>query len=482
METTTHDEIESALLRLAPELETRPYVLWASELGADRPATTCYYGATRGDLAAIHRDAIGSRWRGIAPAMLLDDATIAGAAEGRGITFDQFALDIAIHELGHILQLPAPHYSPGFEKFAPALLQDDRTDLAESLVELPSRERTQPWDQHAADFHRIVGHLIVRAKILGVPCNPKIVLPHGQYTLGANIADHLAAIGDEPWRMRHLPFDEIKQRAPPERFIRLWRRDTKRTFYFIRTERERTMRTTIERIREAKALSDAAKARAYLRLIRSMAAGDEVDPDEAAAVLDATGKTVDEMDADAAKQSNRLRLQAELAALPELAAKRAALETKIASAQQALTKAREECDRICKPALAELVGVKQALANGKKIHDELFRTCVDGALVEDYSNATDALNKSHGRLRTIRQQAAAARTAAFGNRQAAADLPRTLTRAGWVGDAGKESLLATAQRQTDLAEQLEAQAATIEAEIADLEANVAACRDRMEGS
>ncbi|RIK75380.1 MAG: hypothetical protein DCC68_21260 [Planctomycetota bacterium] len=478
------DEIEIALHRLAPELETRPYVLWASELGADRPDTTCYYGTTREDFSAIYRDSIGERWRGGAPAMLLDDKAIAKAAKARGMMIEQFAIDIAIHELGHVLQLPWPHHEPRFAKFAPELLAEDRASVGAEIVaglECEERQR-EPWYQHAADFHRIVGHLIVRAGMLGVPCNPKIILPNGQYTLGAGIGDYLAALADEARIMRHRAFTEIKQRAPPERFVRLWNRDTKRTIYFIQTERERTMIATIERIRQAKTLSDAEKAREYLQLVRDTAAGNEVDPDAAAAILDATGKTVDELDADAAKQSKRLQLHAKLAEMPALAAKREALEAKIGAAQQVLAKAREEHDRVCRPALAELNGVKQTLASKRQICNELLQTCPDAALVAEYRAAVDALNEAHARLRKVREQAAAARTAAFSNKQAAGDLPRVLTSAGWTGDESKASLLATAQRQTDLAEQLEAQATTIEAEIAERAATVAAARAAVEAA
>lgn len=218
---------------VAPELAGSPvYIVLRSELPGDWAGGEEYAGCTIAHLDLILRPTLEKRrrWRGRGPAMLIDPAAVAAAAQyrprlARKRVFLPAFFGIVLHELAHILDMDfVPKHEPeewwvraGRRLFSEPAAPDSRpTNGPGALV---------PWRMHEWPFIRIALHLAERAADAGVL--PHNVIDLSEYGLSSTF-QYARALGDEPARMSACDFATIRRATPPATFADLWNADVDR--------------------------------------------------------------------------------------------------------------------------------------------------------------------------------------------------------------------------------------------------------------
>jgi chromosome segregation ATPase len=115
-----------------------------------------------------------------------------------------------------------------------------------------------------------------------------------------------------------------------------------------------TVAELIGKLRTKKRAAERSSFSHYLSLVRDLAADQEADADEVAAILDATGRTEDDLSSDVSLQQERNGRYAQLTANRQAIADRVVAERSLASAQQQLQKAIDELSPAIEAAASRL--------------------------------------------------------------------------------------------------------------------------------
>lgn len=220
---------------VAPELGNRPlYVLLRSELAAELRGDDETLGCTMKHLDAIVRPELErlGRWRGRAPAMIIDADGVAATLarrprEARRRCFVSAFLAVALHELAHILDVGIDNANLATAPPADLVSFGRRILAAEASGELPPTNgdgAAIPWRWHEWRFIRIAIHVAHRATRAGVDLSPLHVFDATAHGLSPTW-EYAAALGDEPRRMASINFAVIRAAPVPSAFVAVWRRD-----------------------------------------------------------------------------------------------------------------------------------------------------------------------------------------------------------------------------------------------------------------
>lgn len=86
-------------------------------------------------------------------------------------------------------------------------------------------------------FIRAALHLRRRAEREGIVFAPTQLCAGGRFSLSPGLLYEFA-LGDEPERLAHAPFRDVRRQDPPREFIQLWLDDTSRWERSSKEERE----------------------------------------------------------------------------------------------------------------------------------------------------------------------------------------------------------------------------------------------------
>lgn len=214
---------ERLIRAVVPDLAGWPLYIVRAD---DADPATFGYTAPRADLYLRHRI---EDWRGRGPVIAINFGAVRDYCWQWGLPlWDEF-FSVAVHELGHILsrgELAGPA-DGGIASL------DAEIALFEALTTRPSRPARSCslplWAGHDEAFIRVCLHLRHRLSAIGERI-PAIKLCGGdQYGL-FRPERYAVALGDEPERLRCVPFAELRCIPGPADFQSLWGRDLEHWF------------------------------------------------------------------------------------------------------------------------------------------------------------------------------------------------------------------------------------------------------------
>lgn len=169
------------------------------------------------------------QWQGRGPAMVVCDdrirATVdaAEAADVARFLFVRQFITTAIHEAAHVLERAFP--------YGPVMPETDVPQMSVRMIEALSGpaysgpKSPVPYNMHEWPFIRVCSHLAYRAQQMEVGWLDSPALAAGETYSLSPFSAYVAALGDEPERMRDASFADIRATAPPPEFQELWQRD-----------------------------------------------------------------------------------------------------------------------------------------------------------------------------------------------------------------------------------------------------------------
>jgi hypothetical protein len=209
--------------RLAPR-DFAGTLLYVMDATLGGPSYTVGFAGERLDLA--YQEQIGARWQGRGACFAVDlqqvqdqAASEEGNAERQRDLFIHDAIELALHELAHVLtfrHLFNPDVTPAAAK----------EFLGECLQESPLKPPAEyvPWIGHNAEYLRTAIHLEHRAARLLRTSVRACSVAGGGYGLSEG-DQYRAALAGEPKELDGGSFSVIRQLHPPRAFIDLWRAD-----------------------------------------------------------------------------------------------------------------------------------------------------------------------------------------------------------------------------------------------------------------
>jgi len=197
------------------------YVVGQWQLPAHLGGNSICDGFTSPNLDLCLRPAIGARWRGRGPCMVVRGVETVGAMDAHDA--EQAFLSVAIHELAHIVARYPLLSDQSESDHAAIAAQADR--LAQQVAApRPIETRLIPFFGHGARFIRTALHLCFRAALVGTPMSPTAVFNGEGYCL-SHVNRYRTALGDEPNRMVADSFREILEQPYPPEFWQIWTTD-----------------------------------------------------------------------------------------------------------------------------------------------------------------------------------------------------------------------------------------------------------------
>jgi hypothetical protein len=283
-----------------------------------------YGGFTGSRLDLILKDRLGTRWRGRGPAIVMNDFD----PEGTQLP-DHNLFDIALHELGHILEigwlleyrqgdlLDGQSIATGFL----ASLRWDPRDGAERGPDRPTRAFEAEFDFtiHGPAWIRCALHLHWRAaqlrRITGLTPNTTGIIHRTRWHSGGSL--YRVALGDEPKQMQAATFAEILATPAPSAFSAIWDQDCLKfetLFTLLKREDEAmavngVLTNVIDKILGRQRSRQEDQQKSYRQLVTTIANGREPSDAEVERHL-ADGITPDQLRADVATLLHRRELHA----------------------------------------------------------------------------------------------------------------------------------------------------------------------------
>ena len=147
----------------------------------------------------------------------------AEAADVARFLFVRQFITTAIHEAAHVLERAFP-YGPVMPE---TKLPRESARMIETLSgpAYCGRKSPVPYNMHEWPFIRVCSHLAYRAQQMEVGWLDSPALAAGENYALSPFSAYVAALGDEPERMRKASFADIRGTAPPPEFQELWQRD-----------------------------------------------------------------------------------------------------------------------------------------------------------------------------------------------------------------------------------------------------------------
>jgi chromosome segregation ATPase len=137
----------------------------------------------------------------------------------------------------------------------------------------------------------------------------------------------------------------------------------------------------------------------YREFVAGIAAGQEPDADEVERILADAGKSLDDLRKDVDLDQHRVALKAQVAAIPELEAKRHALDEQIVVADQVLEAAEKQHEETTAPLYAMRQQIQQALSDASRARMELINSCSDGDMQREMAELDTEAARLYQELR-----------------------------------------------------------------------------------
>jgi hypothetical protein len=220
---------EAFCRRLAPlDLGDTPiYIVLQTRVPAEFGGTADCDGFTTPSLDLYMKDVIGPAWRGRGACMVINDLDFTETMDPADI--ESALTGVALHELAHILERPAPYRDR--QGADPARIQFEALCLGASVAheQMPATQLavTPPYEGHGHRFIRAALHLRYRAEVAGMLV-PMFFFCAGTYYGLSHPNRYREALGDEPDRLAGLSIREILATPYPKAFWRLWTTDLAR--------------------------------------------------------------------------------------------------------------------------------------------------------------------------------------------------------------------------------------------------------------
>lgn len=138
--------------------------------------------------------------------------------------------------------------------------------------------------------------------------------------------------------------------------------------------------TIFEKLVGRKRQREQAVLSSYKQLVEAIANETEPDPEEVERLLAESGKTLDDLQADCAKLTRRMRLRASFDRRPALEAERAKIDDLIAAADRVLEEAEAKHDEVTQPLYDQRREIDEALREASKAESHLVQECENEAL------------------------------------------------------------------------------------------------------
>lgn len=196
------------------------YIVRQSEISSEFGTAEGCDGFTTPSLDLHVREALGPRWRGRGPCMVVNDTTLQRDVHPDDLEY--VTLGIVLHELGHILVRPQLY--AGRAQCSPERLKFESLVIADAVTRQTSSVEVKAYFGHEAGFIRAVLHLRHRAEHAGVRLAPATLCAGRRYGL-SHAQRYADALGDEPLRLTDRTIRDILNMNPPPDFTRLWRED-----------------------------------------------------------------------------------------------------------------------------------------------------------------------------------------------------------------------------------------------------------------
>lgn len=324
------DRTTRIIREIVPDLAGRNfYIILDSDLPSSAPHSDNIGGCASAALATSYRDAIGPRWKGRGPAVVVAEAAWkwAGAHQRPRHRIEHIRrafLEIAIHEAAHVVD------RGWYEDAAPTpeTIRATREAVEETLADAPNHApgNRPPFHGHEWQWLRIVLHLIHRANAFGYECFAAGAVDSDFYGL-SYINDYARALGDEPDRFAYLPFATINHTLPPPAFCELWNADVERWLSqqsqntypslsrpgvrvaaMMISRLEISMSSVLNKLSEQHAAREAAVAKEWALVVRELGDNKDVTPERIEALLAASGKKIAALNGDVDRYYKRKSL------------------------------------------------------------------------------------------------------------------------------------------------------------------------------
>ena len=371
-------ELESESLAMiraaAPELTAENLYLCdtAAMTGSAAPSRQIYaFTSDQNDLVVKPY----VRWKGRGIAISYCRAALAeDAIDDRNIP--QLFHPLMIHEICHALsrgilaKINEPHQPE------PRLISVQR----EASIDLATRERNENdgyadvfLQHHNAAFIRTICHI---KKRIETRCNKLFALSmiHNK-NHGPHASFFLRALGDEPTVFAEWPIADVLRLPLPAEFAELWEREQQDYREMIRAKARRPMTyyfsqgdhnmSLFNKIEEMLGLKKKKRADNFQSLAVKVADGERVAPQEAADILDQTGRTTQDLQAAVDQVKRRRELRKAVDAGATIAAERASIIARATAANQILERAEQVHQETIDPLRNrefELNGIERAAA------------------------------------------------------------------------------------------------------------------------
>lgn len=143
----------------------------------------------------------------------------------------------------------------------------------------------------------------------------------------------------------------------------------------------------------------------YRQLVEAIANETEPDPDEVDRLLAESGKTLDDLQADCAKLTRRMRLRASFDRRPALEAERVKVNEQIAAADRVLEEAEAKHDEVTQPLYDQRREIDEALQGASKAESHLVQECENEALKSEFEEVGAELMQLNRDRRELLDQA-----------------------------------------------------------------------------
>jgi hypothetical protein len=367
------------------------YIVFDCELPAG--SVEGCWGATWPGMGSMLREEIGARWRGDAPAMVLNATAIAASLAGQFVedlhgTIESMLLGVACHEVAHFLEWPTPNgggLSAGLTK----------TDF---LVDVTPRTRNRipRASEHGPQFCWTCLHILHRLELRGIDVCLNSAIDYAVFNLPRPAFVMRSAVRREIVAMETLPLTLIARSPPPSHFVELFYEPVTIPQTIPATTSDKkadTMLTFFQRLEQTKSATDHAAVDDWKTLVAAVADQKQLDPAATLAVLERLGKTPADLRSAVATLQRRRTLAAQIEAETKSAKNRPDIESAIRKADAEFEAARHKHQQAVGPLYAthgHLTGASGRIAN---LQSELERTA-DPLLKQKLSENGESLSRS----------------------------------------------------------------------------------------
>lgn len=367
------------------------------------------------------RDAIGERWKGRGPAVILNDV----CPEARDFPEDRVRL--AIHEFAHAV--PMLHHFAAPLPQAEELGEAAVVARAERLAN-PEARYANPFTLAAFDFllHdlafvRVVCHMAFRAGRLNSDWKTPYFRRTPEIPRLNGVSRYVAAFEAEATHYRRLPFREILAVQPPQAARDLWARDLEafdeafeeagspsppsertgvaRVTVAVGDNRKVPMNTIMEKLSGSLKKREADRLSSFAELVKKIAAGKEPDVKRVEQILADTGRTADELAEAVSHRLRRLALREKLDRGPAAEQAKIDAELQIADAKAELEKAEAAYEATIAPLQLEVRNANDAITAAHDAKVELLQTCKDTAIQAELESIAKNLAEVQAKQRSV---------------------------------------------------------------------------------